>query len=249
MRDIINRNPIEALIRDIFAGSYQPGEFIPKEMTICERFGLSRTVVRRHLAELVDGNIIERISGYGSRVRNYAEWNILDPMVTDWMTRFAPPNPEIQREILAFRLATEPFVANLAAQNATAYDLVAMERAFDGMGQNFRQSELAKERQIHSDHDVAFHEAIFEATHNIVWAQLSHILRPSIYLVIRESNTTTSQARESLKRHHAVMDAIRMRQPERAAEAARDVLRGTRMALGFDETDTRTPQSLCESVK
>lgn len=242
-------NPIEALIRDIFAGSYQPGDFIPKEMAICEQFSLSRTVVRRHLAELVDGNIIERISGYGSRVRNYAEWNILDPTVTDWLTRFAAPNPEIQREILAFRLATEPYVAMLAAHNATAHDLLAMEQAFDGMGQNFRQSEIAEERQIHSDHDVAFHEAIFKATHNIVWAQLSHILRPSIELVIRESNTTTSRPQESLDRHQAVMEAIRMRQPERAAEAARDVLQGTRMALGHDNDATRMTQSLCEVVK
>ncbi|NNC22749.1 FadR family transcriptional regulator [Salinisphaera sp. USBA-960] len=230
-------NPTEALIRDIFAGNYQPGDFIPKEMAICERFGLSRTVVRRHLGELVDGNIIERISGYGSRVRAYADWNILDPTVTDWMTRFAAPNQEIQREILTFRLAAEPFVAMTAARHATAHDLVAMEQAFDGMGQNFRYSEVAEERRIHSDSDVAFHEAIFKATHNIVWAQLSHILRPSIYLVISESNVTTSQPQTSLDRHYEVMDAIRMRQPERAAEATRAVLQGTREALGFDHAD------------
>src|SRR5699024_1800379 len=133
--------------------------------------------------------IIERISGHGSCVREYSEWKILDPQVTDWLTRFAAPNQEIQREILKFRLSVEPYVAMAAAKQATAHDLVAIEEAFHGMGSNFRKKGCSEdERQIHSGHDAAFHVAIFRATHNIVWAQLSHILRPSIYLLISESN-------------------------------------------------------------
>src|SRR5699024_8973671 len=102
---------------------YQPGDFIPKEMQLCEQFGLSRTAVRRHLAELVEGGVIERISGYGSRVCEYPQWKILDPRVTTWLTRFGAANQEIQREILKFRLTAEPHVAMIAARNATAQDL------------------------------------------------------------------------------------------------------------------------------
>ncbi|WP_106477616.1 FadR/GntR family transcriptional regulator [Phytohalomonas tamaricis] len=227
-------NVAEILIKDIFSGLYQPGDFIPKELEICERFSLSRSVVRRHLSQLVDGGIIERISGYGSKVREYSEWNILDPVVTEWMTRFAAPNQEIQREVLAFRLTVEPFVAMTAASKATAHDLVAIEEAFHGMGQNLRHSESSEERHIHTDFDVAFHVAIFKATHNIVWAQLSHVLRPSIHLLIAESNITATDPEQSLERHRTLMEAIRMRQPQKAFHAAQAVLEGTALALGLD---------------
>lgn len=226
-------NLTDRLVSDIFSGRYQPGDFIPKEMEICADFGLSRTVVRRHLAQLVDGGIIERISGHGSRVREYSEWRILDPVVTEWMTRFAAPNEEIQREVLSFRLSVEPHVAHLAAQQATARDLVAIEEAFNGMAQGMPNGASDKPQRLHSDSDVAFHVAIFRATHNIVWAQLSHILRPSIHLLVYESNVVADDPEESLERHRKLMEAIRMRQPDNAFEAASAVLAGTSRALGL----------------
>lgn len=224
-------NLTDRLVSDIFAGRYQPGDFIPKEMEICADFGLSRTVVRRHLAQLVDGGIIERISGHGSRVREYSEWRILDPLVTEWMTRFAAPNEEIQREVLSFRLSVEPHVAHLAAQQATARDLVAIEEAFDGMVQGLPSGASDEPQRLHSESDVAFHVAIFRATHNIVWAQLSHILRPSIHLLVHESNVVAGDPEDSLERHRKLMDAIRMRQPDAAFEAASTVLAATSRAL------------------
>lgn len=225
-------NVADHLVRDIFSGHYQPGDFIPKEMAICDRFGLSRTVVRRHLAQLVNGGIIERISGHGSRVREYAEWHILDPQVTEWLTRFAAPNQAIQREILKFRLSVEPYVAMTAAQQATAQDLLALEQAFDGMGQHCHADD-PEQCRLHSGYDVAFHIAVFRATHNIVWAQLSHILRPSIYLLVAKSNTSATDSAASLERHRRLMDSIRTRQPQAAFQAAQAILQGTSDALGL----------------
>lgn len=237
MNNLRNRkgefNLTDRLVSDIFSGRYQPGDFIPKEMEICADFGLSRTVVRRHLAQLVDGGIIERISGHGSRVREYSEWRILDPVVTEWMTRFAAPNEEIQREVLSFRLSVEPHVAHLAAQQANARDLVAIEEAFNGMAKGMPKEASNKPQRLHSESDVAFHVAIFRATHNIVWAQLSHILRPSIHLLVYESNVVADDPEESLERHRKLMEAIRMRQPDTAFEAAYAVLEGTSRALGL----------------
>lgn len=229
----------EALVREIFAGSYQPGDFVPKEIDLCERFALNRSAVRSDLRQLVDAGIIERISGYGSRVRPYAEWNILDPQVTDWMVRFATPIPGIQREILAFRFDVEPYVAMTAAKRATARDLVAIEEAFEGMGQHLRQPvDTGHRARLHSDCDVAFHVAIFKATHNIVWTQLSHILKPSIHLLVETSNVSASDPEESLERHRELMECIRTRRPRDAFFASVAVLEGTAAALGIEMPDT-----------
>lgn len=231
------------LAEAIFSGRYQPGDFVPKEVDLCEQFAINRSAVRSDLRQLVDVGIIERISGHGSKVREYAEWNILDPQVTDWMTRYAAPNPGIQREILSFRLDVEPYVAMTAAKRATARDLVAIEEAFEGMGQNLHGAD-GQEARLHSDYDVAFHVAIFKATHNIVWAQLSHILRPSIYMLVAESNVSARDPEDSLERHRQLMESIRARQPREAFLAAQAVLAGTAEALGIESGDSALGRQL-----
>ncbi|RKR06780.1 GntR family transcriptional regulator [Kushneria sinocarnis] len=245
----IDRTPhiAEMLIRDILAGHYQPGDFIPRELDLCQRFELSRNVVRRQLSMLVDGGIIERIAGHGSRVLNWQSWNILDPMVTDWIARFAAPNQAILQEILSFRLSVEPFVAMTAAQQATAHDLVAIEEAWNALSGDFHALSDDTPRHLPSDHDVAFHVAIYRATHNVVWSRLSHVLRPSIQLVVVESNTSTRNPGESLESHRRLMDSIRMRQPHQAFEAAREVLHGTAMALGLDDAQTPVPHDMARA--
>ncbi|TFH88241.1 FadR family transcriptional regulator [Billgrantia azerbaijanica] len=228
----------EYLAKAIFSGRYQPGDFVPKEIDLCEQFGTNRSAVRSDLRRLVDVGIIARISGHGSKVRDYEAWNILDPSVTDWITRYAAPNPRIQQEILAFRLDVEPYVAMTAARRAKARDLVAIEEAFEGMGMHLNGTGSPAEQRLESDYDVAFHVAIFKATHNIVWAQLSHILRPSIHLLVSESNISTANPAESLERHRQVMEAIRARDPRRAFVAAQAVLEGTAEALGIEAGDS-----------
>ncbi len=97
-----------------------------------------------------------------------------------------------------------------------------------------------------SDSDVEFHAAIYRATHNLVWSQLAHILRPSILLVIRKSNDTAQELRDSLERHRRLMECIRLRQPEAAFEAAVSVMERTGLDLGLhdgSETDL-LPRSL-----
>nr|WP_239495324.1 FCD domain-containing protein [Salinicola halophilus] len=231
----------ESLVRDIFTGDYRPGDFLPREVDLCTRFERNRSAVRSELRRLVDAGLIERISGYGSRVREFSDWNILDPQITIWMTRFATPNPGIQRDILAFRFDVEPYVAMTAASRATARDLVALEEAFEGMGQHLRDApaDAAERARLHNDWDVAFHVAIFKATHNIVWTQLSHILRPSIHLLIETSNVSESAPGDSLERHRQVMECIRTRRPRDAFFASVTLLEGTANALGIEMPQMR----------
>ncbi|BES69035.1 FadR/GntR family transcriptional regulator [Marinobacter nanhaiticus D15-8W] len=232
------------LAEAIFSGRYQPGDFVPKEIDLCEQLGINRPAVRSDLRQLVDVGIIERISGHGSKVRDYDNWHILDPLVTEWMTRYAAPNPKVLHEILAFRLDVEPYVAMVAARNAKARDLVAIEEAYEGMGQNMHNANTPEERRLHSDYDIAFHEAIFKATHNIVWAQLSHILRPSIYLLVSLSNVQANDPDDSLERHRQVMERIRARDPEGAFLAAQAVLEGTADALHIEMPETALGRKL-----
>ncbi|GAB2801906.1 FadR/GntR family transcriptional regulator [Halomonas shantousis] len=234
----------ELLAEAIFSGRYVPGDLIPRELDLCDQYGVSRSTVRSALQNMVAAGLVVRISGQGTRVRDFAEWHLLDPKVTEWMARYAQPNPRFQREIFAFRVSVEPFVAWLAAQNATAVDLLDIEKAYEGMIEALKQPDLHWQGKSHDDYDVAFHEAIFAATHNLVWAQLSHVLRPSITLLVQRSNHSANELNDSMIRHRRVMEAIRLRQPEAAHAAALAVLERTGRDLGVPESPKALPSLL-----
>ncbi|WP_458525338.1 FadR/GntR family transcriptional regulator [Onishia taeanensis] len=224
----------EQLAEAIFAGIHAPGDFVPKELDLCETYGVSRSTVRSALQSLVTAGMIKRISGQGSRVQELAQWHLLDPRVSDWMARFAQPNPRIRREIFAFRVAVEPFVARLAAEHATAADLHEIETAYLGMIQALESPDHCHQGISHDDHDVAFHEAIFSATHNLLWAQISHVLKPAIALLVETSNHSADELQDSMERHRLLMEAIRLRRPDEAEQAALRVLERTGLDLGIE---------------
>lgn len=233
----------EVLAEAIFSGHYAIGDTIPREVDLCTRFGVSRSTIRSALQKLVNAGLLVRVSGQGTRVCELASWHLLDPQVSAWMARYAQPNPRLQREVFAFRVAVEPFVAGLAARHATASDLLAIETAYEGMIRALEQPDLRWQGQSHDDYDVAFHEAIFAASHNLIWAQISHVLKPAIALIVERSNHSAGELDDSMTRHFRMMEAIRLRQPETAVAAAFAVLERTGRDLGMEDI-IRQPRSI-----
>jgi len=217
------------LARRVFSGRYGPGTMLPGEVDLVDELQVSRVSVRSGLQTLATLGIIRRQAGQGTVVEEFREWNLLDPKVSAWMVDFADPNFQFLKEVFEFRYLIEPTVSAIAAVRATARDLAAIEDAYHEMerGQN------ANEPAAFTAGDIAFHAGIYRATHNLVWSQMSHILKPAITLVIRKSNTTAAELGDSLSRHHQVYEAIRQRQPERAFDAARLVLDRTGYDLGL----------------
>ena len=237
----------EALAEAVFSGDYAIGDTIPREVDLCVSFGVSRSTVRSALQKLVNAGLLVRVSGQGTRVCELSAWHLLDPQVSAWMARYAKPDPRLQREVFAFRIAVEPFVAALAATHATASDLLAIETAYEGMIRALEQADLRWQGQSHDDYDVAFHEAIFAASHNLIWTQLSHVLKPAIAMLVERSNHSANELDDSLLRHSRMMEAIRLRQPAVAAQAALAVLERTSRDLGMEDLMANAPSIVLPS--
>ncbi|MBB4285980.1 FadR/GntR family transcriptional regulator [Roseospira goensis] len=235
----------EHLARELFSGALHPGDLLPREVDLAESFGVSRASVRAGLQSLTALGIISRHAGLGTVVREYGDWNILDPLVTRWMADYAAPNPEILRQIFEFRRATEPFISAQAAERASARDLAAIEEEFLGMERALAEAAPGQPlSRAFTEHDVGFHAAIYRATHNLVWSQLAHILRPTILIVIRKTNDTAAELRDSLERHRRLLECIRLRQPEAAFTAAVHVMARTGQDLGLEDGGTTADAAL-----
>ncbi|MBD3896854.1 FadR family transcriptional regulator [Halomonas sp. ML-15] len=222
------------LARALLAGRWQPGDPFPKELDLCAHFAVSRNQVRNALTSLTATGLIERTAGRGTVVRPVAEWHLLDPLISDWMTGIDSLDPTLVREIFAFRYSAEPTLARLAATAAEADDLQRLEAAFEGMTRTAGDPDT---QGLHAEYDVAFHDAIYRASHNLVWRQMGHLLRPSIIALIHSSQAHVREEHDSLddslSRHGRVLEAIRRRDAEGAEHAACEVLRRTAIDLGI----------------
>ena len=215
------------LAQALLAGHWQPGDIFPRELDIGQHFAVSRNQVRNALTSLTAAGLLERTAGRGTLVRELGEWHLLDPLMSEWMTGLVNLDPQLVRAIYAFRYSAEPVVAGLAAQAANTEDLERLESAFAGME---RTAGSVEARAEHAEYDVAFHDATYRASHNLVWRQMGHLLRPSI---IHRSQDRTDTLDDSLARHRQVLDAIRHRDISSAETAAREVLRRTAIDLGI----------------
>ncbi|MGO4544633.1 extracellular solute-binding protein [Paenibacillus sp. 2TAB23] len=59
---------ITALSADIINGKLQPGDFLPSELTLVERYQLSKNSVRKGLDKLLEQEMIEKVPRIGTRV-------------------------------------------------------------------------------------------------------------------------------------------------------------------------------------
>ncbi|MGO2241893.1 MAG: FadR/GntR family transcriptional regulator [Halomonas sp.] len=218
------------LAQALLAGRWQPGDAFPRELDIARHFAVSRNQVRNALATLTSAGLLERTAGRGTLVRQMGDWHLLDPLMSKWMTGLVNIDPQLVRAIYAFRYSAEPMVAGLAAQAALPEDLERLESAFAGMEKTAASTDL---RGQHAEYDVAFHDATYRATHNLVWRQMGHLLRPSIMALVWGSQGRTGTLDDSLSRHRQVLEAIRNRDISAAESAAREVLRRTAIDLGI----------------
>jgi DNA-binding FadR family transcriptional regulator len=218
------------LAQALLAGRWQPGDIFPRELDISKHFAVSRNQVRNALASLTAAGLLERTAGRGTLVREVSDWHLLDPLMSEWMTGLVNLDPQLVQAIYAFRYSAEPVVAGLAAKAAEAEDVEHLESAFAGMA---RTAGSIEARAEHAEYDVAFHDATYRASHNLVWRQMGHLLRPSIMALVHRSQHRTDTLDDSLARHRQVLEAIRNRDASAAENAAREVLRRTAIDLGI----------------
>ncbi len=93
------------ILEEIASGHLQPGDRIPTEVELCERYGISRTPVHRALAELAEEGVILRHRRRGTfvnphwvpRVGDGAEMRVLvsESRLAESITASAPPGVEL----------------------------------------------------------------------------------------------------------------------------------------------------------
>ncbi|MBN9468419.1 MAG: FadR family transcriptional regulator [Bosea sp.] len=195
----------------IISGASRAGDLLPNEDGIRGEISVSRTAYREAVKFLTGKGMVEARPKSGTRVAPRESWNLLDPDVLAWHFE-ADPNEKFIRDLFELRLFVEPSAARLAAQRRSEDDLARIEAAYRGMTVNPPYAEPTVQA------DLAFHEAIFEATRN----PPLQCLAPAVCATIQWSLFLKAPDDRffftaSLVDHERVLDAISQRDGDLAA--------------------------------
>ncbi len=212
---------LDRLGQAIVAGRYAAGAKLPTEDDLARKLGVSRPSLREGLKALARKGLIESRTRRGTITLGRERWDVLDSDVLRW-TAASPPDHAFLLSLVELRAIMEPAAARLAASRATPQQILAIERAYQGMVDSLPQDVAACHQ-----HDLAFHRSIFAACSNAILQRVYDAISALLLTLFRASTQARESYENSLAEHGAVAIAIRRRQPEEAEKAMHKLLAGT----------------------
>ena len=196
---------IRALILD---GTFPPGQPLPAERVLAERFGVSRGSIRDALRILEMIGLLEARHGQGTFPRELTVERLVAPLASVMTYRH-----DLRDELLDVRRMFEPAVARFAALRATEEDFDDLQRIVDA------QREKLKTGRSAIVEDSAFHATLARSTRNRVVVSIMAILNDLLVESRAQSLRQKGRPARSVDGHEAVVAALRRRDPDAAAQA------------------------------
>ena len=197
---------IHALIRE---GRWAPGDQIPPERELAERFRVSRTSVREALRALEMQGIIDSRQGGGTFVRTADRETLVPPLAAAILR-----GQRELAEVLEVRELIEPGIARLAAVRATDEHVSELEGLLES------QRACIAEQRSFVEEDTAFHYTLARAADNHILLRLHNVILD----LLRESRQSYLHVPErpqmSLRGHEAILRAIKARDGDAAYRAS-----------------------------
>ncbi len=209
---------VQQIEESIRKGALKPGDQLPPERELAERFGVSRTAVREAVKALREKGLVEAYSGKGTFITDGTSQAIRQSL--DLMARLG--QAEGFAHLVEVREILEPEIAALAATRMGEQYLATMRDAVATMDRTLDDPEGYIEA------DLDFHLSLAEAAAN----PLILSLIDSIVGLLREQRMGIFQVEGGPQRgqfhHKRILEAVARRDPEKARAAMRAHLKQVR---------------------
>jgi len=206
---------IEKMVRN---GALSPGERIPPEKELAERYGVGRSSIREALEAMEHIGMIETQQGVGRFLSRNA-LSLLDGLTWGRMIQNAP-----SLALMEARAIVEVGTARLAAERANQEDIKELERLLDEMKEGDLDSYFEAELQ--------FHLKLAASSQNEVLANLVKLLIERVYSEEAEFKRTTAASRtDTYFVFQEIIKAVKVADGERAAALVISHLGGVKRLL------------------
>jgi DNA-binding FadR family transcriptional regulator len=206
----LSRKVSTEVTRAIVRGDFPPGSTLPPERTLCDRFGVSRTVIREAI-KLVEQNRLVRIrQGEGTTVLDRAEWNLLDAEVL----RFALASdrtPALRDDVISMRADLEVTMLRRATGRLTDDDFAEMEEKLDFI-------ESSDDLPALNEADLGFHSVIYRASENEIARTIVLLLLAETHELRDRGVTGPKDFIVANRAHRRVLQLLREEDADQAAE-------------------------------
>lgn len=191
----------EQLTEAIVSRQLPPGERLPSERDLCERFGVSRTVIREAIRSLAARGLVRVTSGRGVDVNEIGSGHVADSMRLLVRGRDGLD----YHKVAEVRAAVEVQTAGLAAARAEPGDIERLEGLCDQHEQSLKRGDL----ESAGEYDYEFHRELTRAARN----DLLLAMLDSISDVLREVRHQTVNrphvSEEGLKAHRRILKTVK----------------------------------------
>jgi DNA-binding FadR family transcriptional regulator len=209
---------VQGLTEDIVLGDVAAGEWLPRELDLMDRYGVSRGVVREAIRALETRRLVEVRHGRGARVRPEAEWDLLDTGVLEAFL-LRPDRTAMVAELLECRRLLEGQAAAQAAARATGEDVQALSDAHTALAAVTVASRRPSTAEAFVEAEADVHRVVVRLAGNRPLERMLAPLHPALATAIRDQPPERHAVLlDVLER---LLDAIRTRDGD-AARAAVD---------------------------
>ena len=200
IRDLINYKNLE------------PGDKLPSERMLSERFGVSRSIIREAIQKLEFYGLLKSIPQSGTFVANIGVV-AMNGMIDD-ILRLEDPD---FKSLVETRILLELKTARLAALRRTEDDLKNMRTALEAYAQKVLNGEDAVQE------DLLFHLAIARASKNATMNTFMLMITPEIITNFEKYHVCDkNQPKIGIKEHEEIFDAIKNQKPQLAKQRMKD---------------------------
>lgn len=216
------------VIDRVASRALRPGDTLPGEAEFARQLNVSKPVVREALGRLAALGLVQIQQGKPTTIQP------LSAGPFQGLLRMAvQAHDNGLREALELRRALETEVAGLAAERASAAQLIGIEAALEAMAANKHDLD----RWLAAD--FSFHIALVRASENrlleLLVDALADVMRYSMRLLGLQTDLRDPAV--TLARHAAIFDAVRERDvpgARRAMEVHFEATRSVVLAIGAD---------------
>lgn len=184
------------LADEIISGGLEPGTPLD-EQELAQRFGVSRTPVREAIRQLAASGLVETRAHRGAVV--------------------ALPTPRQLDDMFHAMAELEALCAGLAAIHMTVADRHNLQKIHNELGEMMRAGDIDRYPALNE----AFHNAIYEGTHNTYLAGLALMTRTRVAPFRRAQFRAAGRLARSHAEHEKVVQAIMRADRAGATEAMR----------------------------
>ncbi len=194
------------------SGQWPPGHRIPTERELSEQYNVSRTTVRRVLADFKVQKLITPTVGSGTYVSDNIGTLLANNAANLYLDGISPS------ELMEARLVLEPAIVDMVVANASVADFARMATCCD-------RAEAAGTLEEFEYWDGMLHEVVAEAAHNgfmlNVFRLMNQVRSRAEWGLLKKRSVTPQRRAEYEKEHRSIVHALRERDALTAKEATR----------------------------